>query len=905
MSKHTSNSDRNGPMPVLSQRHFVPKGTAAHELLDWSTRDARIVGNGEAAFEQTGAEFPAGWSDTAVAITLQKYARRPTSDDDRETSLRQIVGRVTGAISRWGLEDGYFSAGGAKIFEQELSWLLYSQKASFNSPVWFNIGVDGSPQQASACFILSVDDSLASILDWHSKEGRIFQSGSGSGVNLSALRGSAEPLSAGGTASGPVSFMRGADASAGAIKSGGRTRRAAKMVLLDDDHPDVMDFIRCKASEEEKARALAAAGFDMSMDSPDADSIGYRNANHSVRLSDAFMKAVAQGEEWQTKSRVDGSVTGSVDAAEMLAAIAEAAHACGDPGVQFTDTVNRWHTIPNAGPINGSNPCSEYMSIDDSACNLASVNLLEFASFDGDSPSFDTIGFKAACRTMLVAQDILVTHADYPTPEIGVNARRHRQLGLGFTNLGAMLMSTGLAYDSKEARLTAGAVTALMGGAAYAASADMAERLGPFEGYHADGQGCAEVIGMHADAFESLRERHAGRPDGDRAAAMTADILTAAAAEWERAVAGPDGAGLRNSQTTLLAPTGTISFMMDCDTLGIEPDFALKKGKQLVGGGVLNTVNGSVRQALRTLGYDEGRISQAEDWLRSHGDFGPAGEEASPVKEEHLDVFSCAVGHRAISPIGHMKMMSVCQPFLSGAISKTVNVPAETTAEQIEELIKAAHVHGIKALAVYRYGSKAVQPLTAASEAGAAAGELITPRRRLPACCQSRTRRFSIGSCKGYLTAGEYDDGSIGEVFINVAKEGSLLSGMLDAFAMGISHSLQHGTPLRTLVRSYQGMQFEPNGITDDPDIRFAQSIPDYVAKRLALDYLDSDECEQLGIASAQQPDSGQRMTPKTPSTASGPMAASAPVCTRCGWLTVRSGSCWACSNCGATSGCS
>ena len=890
----------------LCYPHFVPEGDSAFDMFEWVERDARIAQGSDEVFQQPGMEFPAKWSDVAVGIVAQKYARGALGTPTRETSLRQIIGRVVDAITEWGIHDSYFTPTEARIFKNELTWLLVAQRASFNSPVWFNIGVPDAPQQASACFILSIEDDMKSILNWITEEGEIFRHGSGAGVNVSPLRASMEMLSSGGMASGPVSFMRGADASAGAIKSGGRTRRSAKMVLLDADHPDVLEFVKCKVDEEAKARALAAAGWDMSLHSDHAASIGYRNANHSVRLSDAFMKAVRKGETWNLRARVDASVCDTVDAKELLHAIAEAAHACGDPGVQFSDTINRWHTAPNAGPINASNPCSEYMHIDDSACNLASINLLPFLTNEG-TPVFDVEGFVHACTVMFVAQDILVTHADYPTDKIGKNARRYRQLGLGYTNLGAMLMSMGLPYDSGEARVAAGGVTALMGGAAYAASARMAEKLGPFDGYANDQDACADVITMHRNELDSVSEQLKPYADDNRMNLM-ADVLPAAERYWDQAVAAvtPDACGLRNAQATLLAPTGTISFMMDCATTGIEPDFALKKRKQLVGGGFIETVNQGVGPALKTLGYDGQQTAQAVDWLTQKGDFGPADGKASPVAEEHLPVFACAVGHRAIAPLGHMKMVAACQPFLSGAISKTVNLPEECTVEEIEDLYDKAWDYGIKALAVYRDGSKATQPLAAGSPSAPGALAAAPVRRKMPRRRHAVITNYRVGWLKGYLKVGEYDDGEPGEVFMDAAKEGTPFSGALDALGIMFSYALQYGAPLEALVQALQGMQFEPHGLTDDPDIRFAKSVPDYIVRRLALDYLSPDALERLGISSVQDNIiESEEADVKQQAMFMVDAPAPAALCVRCGWGMHRTGTCLTCPNCGENSGCS
>jgi ribonucleoside-diphosphate reductase alpha chain len=901
------------------RRWFTIEGVHPDDELEWERRSIKITNalDGSTVFAQDDVEFPANWSETAAKIVSQKYFRGQHGTDGREWSLRQVIDRVVTTIADWGEADGYFSdTTEAATFRSELTWLLLNQRAAFNSPVWFNIGVPNVPQQSSACFILSVDDDMDSILNWYVEEGKIFKGGSGAGVNLSDIRSSKETMNGGGHPSGPVSFMRGADASAGTIKSGGKTRRAAKMVVLDIDHPDVGEFIWCKAKEEKKAHALAAAGFDMSLDGDDIHSLQYQNANNSVRLSDSFMRAVIDDGDWDLLGRTDGSVIETRPARELFADIAEAAWQCADPGVQFETTINRWHTSPTAGPINASNPCSEYLHLDNSACNLASLNLL---SFLGDDDQFDVEGFRAACQVLITAQEILVGHSSYPTEKIGHNTRRYRQLGLGYTNLGALLMATGMAYDSPEGRNTAAGITALMCGEAYRTSARIARRMGPYEGFADDRDAMLNVLDMHRDAAASL----------DRSK-LDDELADAIVESWTEACELAEQSGVRNAQATVLAPTGTISFMMDCDTTGIEPDFALVKHKQLVGGGFLAIVNRTVPRALRKLGYAPSRIDSIVEHLETTGSL----QGAADLNPEHAPIFACSVGEDAIGPSGHIEMMAAVQPFLSGGISKTVNLPETATAQDIESLLIDAWRTGVKAVAVYRDNCKVAQPLSS----GAASTELVPvendqvvaqvvpERQRLPRSRRSRTFEFRVADCKGFVTVGEFDDGRPGEIFVRVSKQGSTLAGIMDAFAISLSHGLQYGVPLSAFVQAFVGMRFEPAGMTDDPDLRIASSLIDYLFRRLAVDYLSPEERSALNIFTVDertQPtlpgviEATTESSPGldlTPEPASVPVThqldlglqnSDAPMCMDCGTIMVRAGSCFACQSCGSTSGCS
>jgi ribonucleoside-diphosphate reductase alpha chain len=928
-------------------RHYTTDGVHPFDAVEWELRDAVIGDPASPVFEQRGVEFPKSWSQNATNIVAQKYFRGQLGSEHRERSVKQMIARVSGTIADWGRELGYFaSPGDADAFEDELTHILLHQVAAFNSPVWFNVGFEERPQ-CSACFILSVQDTMESILDWNTQEGHIFRGGSGSGINLSNIRGSMESLGKGGTASGPVSFMRGTDAWAGTIKSGGKTRRAAKMVVLDVDHPDIRDFIWCKAKEEEKAEALRDAGFDMSIDGDGFTSIQYQNANNSVRVSDAFMEAVAAGETWQMTARASGEVVEEVDARQLMAEIAEAAWRCADPGMQYDTTINRWHTSPNSGRINASNPCSEYMHVDDSACNLASLNLMKFRREDG---SFDAAQFEHAIDIVLLAQEIVVGPSSYPTEKIGSNARAFRQLGLGYANLGALLMSNGLPYDSDRGRADAAAITALMTGRAYRQSALIAEAVGVHERYPENAEPQMNVMRMHRAASYEIP------------AEMVEDgaLLAAAHRSWDEAVELGARHGFRNAQTTVLAPTGTISFLMDCDTTGIEPDFSLVKYKELVGGGQMTIVNRTVPLALRTLGYDNAVIDQIEAFIAENG--GVVG--APGLKDEHLAVFDVAVGERAISHMGHIKMMAAAQPFLSGAISKTVNMPNSATVEDIAEAYIKGWEYGLKALAIYRDGSKTAQALrtdaqsdagaegkvtfsqeeyekaleTARAEGAAEAGNKPA-RRRMPVERSSRTHKFSIAGNEGYITAGEYEDGTVGEIFLtDIGKEGSTLRGMMNAFATAISVGLQYGVPLETFVDKFSYMRFEPEGMTANKEIPFAKSMPDYIMRWLASRYCDEDIQEELGImtdavrakktaeesgvalrgdtavpansidgpAAAESKPAAEAITPDQPSAAPARLKGIelGPACSQCGGMMQRTGSCYTCSSCGNNTGC-
>ena len=906
------------------ERRFTTEGTHPFDQVEWEERDAVIGDPEDPAFEQRGVEFPASWSQNATNIVAQKYFRGPLGSPEREHSVKQMVGRVAGTIAGWGRAGEYFaSPADADSFEAELTHILLHQQAAFNSPVWFNVGFEEHPQ-CSACFILSVEDTMESILGWNTKEGNIFRGGSGSGINLSNIRGSVEQLSKGGLASGPVSFMRGADAWAGTIKSGGKTRRAAKMVVLDVDHPDIEDFIWCKAKEEDKAAALRDAGFDMSIDGEGFTSIQYQNANNSVRVSDAFMEAVSGGEDWDLLARVDGSPTKTLPARELMDQIAEAAWRCADPGVQYDTTINRWHTCPESGRINASNPCSEYMHVDDSACNLASINLMKFRRADG---SFDTSAFEHVVDTVFLAQEIVVGPSSYPTEGIGANARAFRQLGLGYANLGAYLMSNGMPYDSEEGRNVAAAITALMTGRGYRKSAEIAAAVGPYKEYEKNREPHNTVMRMHRDAaFEISDEIH------DPA------LLEAACRSWDEAVELGERHGYRNAQATVLAPTGTISFLMDCDTTGIEPDFSLVKYKELVGGGQMTIVNRSVDLALRTLGYNETQIGQIEAYVNEKGTIIGAPE----LDEAHLPVFDVAVGERAISHMGHIQMMSAAQPFLSGAISKTVNLPESATVADIAEAYTEGWKGGLKALAIYRDGSKTAQALRtdAQEEKGADEEPSREPvRKRMPAERESLTHKFSIAGQEGYITAGRYEDGSVGEIFLtDIGKEGSTLRGMMNAFATAVSIGLQYGVPLEVFVSKFSYMRFDPEGMTKNPEIPFAKSMPDYIMRWLASRFIeDADIHEELGIltqavrsrkeaqqalfnsdtagptngngngGSEQPPQAAAAALTDTPPVVPAKLGGSrelGPACDQCGGMMQRTGSCYTCTSCGNNTGC-
>jgi ribonucleoside-diphosphate reductase alpha chain len=920
------------------RRFFTEPKTKAYDKLTWVNRESRISNpaTGEVVFEQKDVEFPESWSVNAINIVSQKYFAGTPGTSDREGSLKTLINRIVDTIARTGQQEGYFTtADEVETFREELKYILATQRAAFNSPVWFNIGVPTRSQQASACFILGVEDSMRSILNWYVEEGLIFKGGSGAGVNLSNLRSSAEGLSSsGGKASGPVSFMRGADASAGTIKSGGKTRRAAKMVILNVDHPDVEEFIWCKAREEQKARVLQEAGFDMSLNGRDAFSIQYQNANNSVRVDDAFMQAVIEDKDWSLKAVTSGKPTKTLKARDLFRQISQAAWECADPGMQFDTTINRWHTTPNAGRINGSNPCSEYMHLDNSACNLASINLLKYLNEDN---TFDIVAYRHTIEIIFTAQEILVGYSSYPTKSIEKNARAYRELGIGYANLGALLMAQGLAYDSDEGRAQAAAITAMLTGHSYATSARIAGIVGPFAGYHKDREGVLRVLRMHRKAVSAINP-----------ALVSEDLLSAAAAAWDDAVELAEIHGVRNSQASVLAPTGTIGLMMDCDTTGIEPDFSLVKHKNLVGGGSMAIVNQTVPRALRTLGYTREQINEIVDYV--HDNSTTVG--APHLKEQHQSVFSCAVGQNSIHYLGHVKMMGAVQPFLSGAISKTVNMPEEATVEEVEQLHIDAWKLGLKAVAIYRDNCKVAQPLSAKKKES---DEEKTPieekpvqtvvedkivvkgavRRLLPQRRKSQTYKFHLADLKGFFTVSEYEDGTLGELFINVSKQGSTLSGLMDAFGISVSHGLQYGVPLKTYVRAFMGTSYAPSGITDDRDIRTASSITDYIFRRLALDYLSFDDRLELGLASiddmpeaqtslltddqttsAQEVEQAQAWAQapieQVVSAVQGSVLPkkseadqSAPLCFNCGNQTQRSGSCYVCGSCGSTTGCS
>ncbi len=896
---------------VAPRRYFTVPGVDPFDAVEWELRDAHIPGKDGPTFEQKDVEFPRFWSQTATNIVAQKYFRGRMAAPERERSVKQMIGRVVETIGGWGRDGGYFETDEeADTFEAELKAILVKQYASFNSPVWFNVGFEKSPQ-CSACFILSIDDSMESILDWIRREGIIFRGGSGSGLNLSKLRSSKEQLSKGGYASGPVSFMRGADASAGTIKSGGKTRRAAKMVVLDVDHPDVEEFVWCKAREERKARVLEQAGYDMSLNSPDWASIQYQNANNSVRVTDQFMEAVLEGKEWNLTARTDGSVVETTDARELLRQIAEAAWECADPGVQYDTTINSWHTLPNTGRINASNPCSEYMSIDDSACNLASLNLMKFRREDGE---FDVEAFEHAVDVVFLAQEIAVGYSSYPTPEIGANAKAFRQLGLGYANLGALLMARGLPYDSDEGRAYAAAITALMTGRGYRKSAEVARRMGPFAGYRPNAAAMTGVIAKHRAAVGNI----------DHASSVPEDLLSAARRAWDDALSLGEVSGFRNAQATVLAPTGTISFMMDCDTTGVEPDFSLVKSKKLVGGGEITIVNKTVPMALAELGYAPGESDEIVAFIDERNTV----VGAPYVKAEHYPVFDCAIGERAINYVGHVKMMGAVQPFISGAISKTVNLPEEISVEEISQLLIESWQLGVKAIAIYRDNCKVAQPLSKKDDAGAttlapvsATPGALPQRRRLPDDRIEVGRKFKVGEYEGYIHVGLFEDGTPGDIFVDIAKEGTTLAGLMNSFMISVSLGLQYGVPLEVYVSKFSHMRFEPSGMTNDADIRVAKSIVDYIFRWMGKKFLSADQQEEAGILT---PEVKARLAAAYADAGEGAVAAAAALdpappgqtalfnqwedaveCARCGGRMVRTGSCYTCRDCGTNTGCS
>ena len=934
----THNTHRGQGLSI--ERLYTTEGVHPYDAVTWERRDVVQTNwkTGETVFEQRDVEFPDFWSVNASTIVTTKYFRGALGTDQREWSLRQVIDRVVLTYTKAGREHGYFATDhDAHVFEQELTHMLLHQVFSFNSPVWFNVGTN-APQQVSACFILAVDDTMDSILNWYREEGLIFKGGSGAGLNLSRIRSSKELLkSSGGTASGPVSFMRGADASAGTIKSGGATRRAAKMVVLDVDHPDIEEFIETKVNEEEKIRVLRDAGFDMDLGGKDIASVQYQNANNSVRVSDTFMRAVENGGDFDLLARTDGHVVETVNARDLFRRMCEAAWACADPGIQYDGTINDWHTNPETGRINASNPCSEYMSLDNSSCNLASLNLLTFLK---DDDTFDAERFAKAVEFVITAMDISICFADFPTVPIGETTKRYRQLGIGYANLGALLMATGLPYDSDAGRAFAAAITSLMTGTAYKRSAELAGIVGPYEGY-----------ARNADAHRRVMRKHAAAADSVRTvSSLDGDVLRAAVRSWEEGLRIGEANGWRNAQASVLAPTGTIGFMMDCDTTGIEPDFSLVKFKKLVGGGSMQIVNQTIPRALRKLGYTDETVEAIVEYISENGHV----VDAPGLRPEHYAVFDTAMGARAITPMGHVRMMSAVQPFISGAISKTVNMPETATVEEVEEIYYEAWKMGVKALAIYRDNCKVGQPLSDAKakkvdEAVEAVTEAIVTgqpiRRRLPKSRPSRTTSFSVAGAEGYMTAGAYEDGALGEVFLKLGKQGSTLAGVMDAFSIAISIALQYGVPLEAFVSKFVNMRFEPAGMTDDADIRISQSIMDYIFRRLALDYLPYEKREALGIftaderaasvavsygapvaiapaadldviveAAAVEAEAGAAAPVPAPSTAHSSAelleeitgtASDAPLCMTCGIKMRPAGSCYVCEGCGSTSGCS
>ncbi|WP_413231839.1 vitamin B12-dependent ribonucleotide reductase [Micromonospora zamorensis] len=952
----TSRSRNKAGAGLKIERVWTTEGVHPYDEVTWERRDVVMTNwrDGSINFEQRGVEFPQSWSVNAANIVTTKYFRGAVGTPEREWSLKQLIDRVVTTYRTAGEEYGYFaSPADAEIFDHELTWMLLNQVFSFNSPVWFNVGTP-SPQQVSACFILAVDDSMDSILDWYKEEGLIFKGGSGSGVNLSRIRSSRELLSSGGTASGPVSFMRGADASAGTIKSGGATRRAAKMVILDVDHPDIEEFVVTKAREEHKIRALRDAGFDMDLGGSDIVSVQYQNANNSVRVSDEFMSAVENGGGFDLRGRLDGSVIDTVDAKKLFRTISQAAWECADPGLQYDDTINDWHTCPETGRITASNPCSEYLHLDNSSCNLASLNLMKFLRADG---GFEVEKFVKSVEFVITAMDISICFADFPTEKIGETSRAYRQLGIGYANLGALLMATGLPYDSDQGRSVAASITSLMTGTAYRRSAELAGVVGPYDGYARNAEPHKRVMRKHAAANDEIK------PTSPVATA----IVREATKQWTQGNKIGDKFGWRNAQASVLAPTGTIGFMMDCDTTGVEPDLALVKFKKLVGGGSMQIVNQTVPRALRSLGYPEEQVEAIVEHIADHGHV----VDAPGLKSEHYPVFDCAMGERTIAPMGHVRMMAAIQPFVSGAISKTVNMPEAATVEDVEKIYFEGWKLGLKALAIYRDNCKVGQPLSvaksnkatepAAVEAAPVAVEKVIEyrpvRKRLPKKRPSETVSFSVGGAEGYLTASSYPDDGLGEVFLKMSKQGSTLAGVMDAFSVAISIGLQYGVPLETFVSKFTNMRFEPAGMTDDPDVRMAASVMDYIFRRLALDFLPYERRAELGIftaseraaqlrAEADAEAAGVTGAELTAMASSAPVeapakseavaqpaqemadvaaakpapsvgsstelleavigkAADAPLCFTCGTKMRPAGSCYVCEGCGSTSGCS
>ncbi|GHJ13197.1 MULTISPECIES: vitamin B12-dependent ribonucleotide reductase [unclassified Micromonospora] len=952
----TSKSRNKAGAGLKTERVWTTEGVHPYDEVAWERRDVVMTNwrDGSINFEQRGVEFPESWSVNAANIVTTKYFRGAVGTPEREWSLKQLIDRVVDTYRTAGEEYGYFaSPADAEVFAHELTWMLLHQVFSFNSPVWFNVGTP-SPQQVSACFILAVDDSMDSILDWYKEEGRIFQGGSGAGVNLSRIRSSKELLSSGGTASGPVSFMRGADASAGTIKSGGATRRAAKMVILDVDHPDIEEFVATKAREEDKIRALRDAGFDMDLGGADIVSVQYQNANNSVRVSDEFMTAVENGGGFDLRGRLDGQTIETIDAKKLFHTISQAAWECADPGLQYDDTINDWHTCPETGRITASNPCSEYLHLDNSSCNLASLNLMKFLRADG---GFEVEKFVRSVEFVITAMDISICFADFPTEKIGETTRAYRQLGIGYANLGALLMASGLPYDSEQGREVSAAITSLMTGTAYRRSAELAGIVGPYDGYARNAEPHKRVMRKHAAANDSIK------PTGTVGTAVQRE----ATKQWTLGNKLGDRNGWRNSQASVLAPTGTIGLMMDCDTTGVEPDLALVKFKKLVGGGSMQIVNQTVPRALRSLGYPEEQVEAIVEHIADHGHV----VDAPGLKPEHYPVFDCAMGERSIAPMGHVRMMAAVQPFISGAISKTVNMPEQATVADVEKIYYEGWKLGLKALAIYRDNCKVGQPLSVAkpnkgaaeTPAPVAEAEKVVEkvveyrpvRKRLPKKRPSQTVSFSVGGAEGYLTASSYPDDGLGEVFLKMSKQGSTLAGVMDAFSVAISIGLQYGVPLETYVSKFTNMRFEPAGMTDDPDVRMAASVMDYIFRRLALDFLPYERRAELGIftakeraaqlrAEAEAEASGADLTAmaasapvEAPEPKTGPVAqpaqetanvaaakpapavgsstelleavigkaADAPLCFTCGTKMRPAGSCYVCEGCGSTSGCS
>ncbi|HZA16671.1 MAG TPA: vitamin B12-dependent ribonucleotide reductase [Pseudonocardiaceae bacterium] len=914
------------------ERVYTTEARHPYDEVTWQRRDVVMTNwrDGTVNFEQRGVEFPDFWSINAVNIVTSKYFRGAAGSEQRESSLRQLIDRVVRTYTAAGMQHGYFATETDKeIFSDELTWMLLHQVFSFNSPVWFNVGT-ASPNQVSACFILSVDDTMDSILNWYREEGLIFKGGSGAGLNLSRIRSSKELLSSGGTASGPVSFMRGADASAGTIKSGGATRRAAKMVVLDVDHPDIGEFVQTKAAEERKIRVLRDAGYDMDLGGKDITSVQYQNANNSVRVSDEFMRAVEIDGEFGLRGRMTGEVIETVRAKKLFRDITQAAWECADPGLQYDDTINEWHTCPESGRITASNPCSEYLHLDNSSCNLASINLMKFLRED---LTFDAELFSRTVEFVITAMDISICFADFPTEAIGDTTRAFRQLGIGYANLGALLMATGHAYDSEGGRALAAAITSLMSATAYQRSAELAGVVGPYDGYARNAEPHQRVMRKHAAANDLIRTYH----HNDRT------VQKAATKAWQDGIRIGEKNGWRNAQASVIAPTGTIGFMMDCDTTGIEPDFSLVKFKKLVGGGSMQIVNQTVPKALAALGY---RNEQSEAIVEYIAEYGHV-IDAPGLRTEHYEVFDCAMGERAIAPMGHVRMMAATQPFISGAISKTVNMPEKATVADVEEIYLQSWKMGLKALAIYRDNCKVGQPLSTGKTATAAVEKVTAEtrpvRKRLPKKRPSETVSFTVGGAEGYLTVGSYPDDGLGEIFVKMSKQGSTLAGVMDAFSMAISIALQYGVPLETYVSKFVNMRFEPAGMTDDPDVRMASSVVDYLFRRIALDYLPKDKRDQLGILTAQERteqvsagygvgvDGGVDVeslrtsvdsTVPIPSAQARPApvyvgsstellelqlgkAADAPLCMTCGTKMRPAGSCYVCEGCGSTSGCS